>query len=457
MTVPITVYIPCHDYADFVDRAIVSVLDQTYDDWDLIVVDDGSTDGSRKAIAKYDGNERLTILHNERPLGLRAVANQCIAAARGTHVLRLDADDRLHPHCLEALARAAAASPETAIFFSDYFYVDDADNVIGVECLPTSDAGYEATTFPPHGACSLIRKDVLDELGGYDDDVARQDGHEVWLKLLRSGHRFEHVALPLFYYRRHGDSLSTDISGLLEDRGTIMRRLAAGIDSDARVIAVVPVKNTYAAMPGIPFRRVGGVTLLDLAIREAYNVEAVDEVVVTSDADDVVEHVREHWPAAHALRRPEELTRPTTTIADVLRHVVEERGLDDDAIIVLLSVHTPRRTAAHVQKALDAFHLYGVDSVVSVYEERSLLYQMGQHGLRPLNPSNEGRVRLERDATYVDTGAVRVLPVRNIRAGTLLGSRIGHALMDVEDSIQIKSPRDFVHLDPVDVTSDVAP
>ena len=452
----VTVYIPCHNYATFVDRAIASVLDQTYDDWELIVVDDGSTDGSADAIAKYAGNARVTILHNEQPLGLRGVANQCIAAARGTHVLRLDADDRLHPHCLDVLARAAAASPETAIFFTDYFYIDDADNLIGVECLPTSAEGYEAKTFPPHGACSLIRKDVLAALGGYDDDISRQDGHELWLKLLGAGHRFEHVPLPLFYYRQHGDSLSKDETGVLADRMQIMRKLAAGLEPAGRVVAVVPVKNTYAAMPGIPFRHVDGVTLLDLAIREAGKVDAVEEIVVTTDSDDVTDWVRDHAPDVHVLRRPDELCRETTAIADVLRHVVSERGYSSDTVICLLSVHTPRRTSAHVQKALDAYRLYGVDSVVSVYEERSLLYQMGEQGLTPVNPSNEGRVRLEREATYVDTGAVRVFPVSNLASGSLLGRRIGHALMAAEDAVQIKSPHDFHHLDPVNLSADVA-
>jgi CMP-N-acetylneuraminic acid synthetase len=447
MSVSISVYIPCHNYAAFVDRAIASVLDQTYDDWELLVVDDGSTDGSAEAIGKYAGNERVTLLQNEQPLGLRGVANQCVAAARGTHVLRLDADDRLHPHCLDVLARAAAAAPETAILFTDYFYIDDADNVIGVECLPTSDGGYEATTFPPHGACSLIRKDVLNELGGYDDDVARQDGHELWLKLLGGGHRFEHVPLPLFYYRQHGESLSKNVSGLVADRTQIMRKLAADLEPAGRVVAVVPVKNTYPAMPDIPFRRVDGVTLLDLAIREADGVDAVEEIVVTTDSDDVAEYVRDHWPEAAVLRRPEQLCRETTTIADVLRHVVSERGYPEDTIICLLSVHTPRRRSSHIQKALDAYRLYGVDSVVSVYEERSLLYQMGEQGLKAVNPSNEGRVRLEREATYVDTGAVRVLPARNLEGESLAGRRIGHALIAPEDAVQIKSPADFHHLD----------
>jgi CMP-N-acetylneuraminic acid synthetase len=457
VTPAVTVYIPCHDYVAFVDRAIRSVLDQVYADWELIVVDDGSTDGSREAIEKYDGNERIRVLRNETPLGLRAVANRCIDDARGEFVLRLDADDRLHPSCLELLTRAAQADPEVAIVFSDYYYIDENDNVIGVECLPNAGSGYAATTFPPHGACSLIRRSVLEEIGRYDDTIRRQDGHEVWLKLLRSSWRYQHVPLPLFYYRQHGTSLSSDVTRLLEDRAAIKRKLAAALTPSERVVAIVPVKNTYPHLPDVPFYRHGGQTLLEGALQAAAEVPGVSRVVVTTDCDRVHAYVEERFGDVRSIRRAPALCLPTTSIVDVVADAARTEGLSDDDVICLLSVHTPKRTAWHVQKALDTFFLYEVDSVVTVHEERSLVYQMGELGLAAVNPGNEGKVRLEREALYVDTGAVRVFRAGNLAAGSFLGRRIGHALMAPEDAVQIKSSRDFHVLDADPRLTPIAP
>jgi CMP-N-acetylneuraminic acid synthetase len=444
----VSVYIACRDYADYVGRAIESVIAQAFADWELAVVDDGSTDGSWDVIQRYAGHERIRVSRHERSIGLRGTANECLGLARGEWVMRLDADDRLHPLCLEVLVREAERGQPADLVFSDYYYVDADDQVLGVECLPSSSSGYDAQTFPPHGACSIVRREVLAGFGGYDEDISRQDGHELWLKLLRSGCRYVHVPLPLFYYRRHGESLSASVDALLEDRRLIKRRLAERVDQADTVVAVIPVKNTYPEMPEIPFRRVGGRTLVERAIDDARAVEAIEEIVVTADDDRVVDYVRAHFPDVLALRRPPEVCTPTSAMIDVVRSVVDVRGYDPEVVICLLSVHTPRRRSALIQKALDSFWLYNVDSIVAVFEERGLVYQMGERGLKPINPSNEDRVRLERDALYVDSGAARVFRAKNVRTGRLLGLRIGHALITPEDAAQITSPMDFHLLDP---------
>jgi CMP-N-acetylneuraminic acid synthetase len=444
----VTVYMSCRDYGEYVGRAIESVLAQSSSGWELIVVDDGSVDGSWEAISRYAKDERIRIVRHDQPAGLRATANECVAVAQGDWVMRLDADDRLHPLCLEILCSAVAQDPGVDLVFSDYYYIDHEDQVLAVECLPSSPTGYDVQTFPPHGACSLVRREALLGFGGYDEDISRQDGHELWLKLLGEGRRYRHVPLPLFFYRRHGDSLSASLTAVLEDRRQIKRKLADALEQTDRVVAVIAVKNTYPEMPDIPFRLCGGRPLIDSAIEEAAAVRVIGEIVVTTDDDAVVEYVQQHFPEVIALRRPPEICQPTTAMIDIMRSLVETREYDDDVVICLLSVHTPRRTSSHIQMALDTFWLYDVDSVVTVYEERGLIYQMGEQGLKAINPSNEDRVRLERDALYVDSGAIRVFAAQNTHSGRLLGQRIGHALVTPEDAAQITSPSDFHLLDP---------
>jgi CMP-N-acetylneuraminic acid synthetase len=201
-------------------------------------------------------------------------------------------------------------------------------------------------------------------------------------------------------------------------------------------------------MPDIPFRRAGGRTLVERAIEDARAVGVFEEIVLTADDDRVIEYVQEHFPDILALRRPPEICTPTTAMIDVVRSVAETRAYDPDVVVCLLSVHTPRRRAALIQQALDSFWLHDVDSIVAVFEERGLVYQMGERGLRPINPSDEDCVRLERDALYVDSGIARVFRVKNILTGRMLGTRIGHALIKPEDAAQITSPMDFHLLDP---------
>ncbi|MGH2693402.1 MAG: glycosyltransferase family 2 protein [bacterium] len=444
----ITVYIPCHNYSRFLRPAVDSVVDQIYSHWELIVIDDGSTDETPEVIAALPKHERFRTFRNREPEGLRVVANRCITMARGSYVLRLDADDLLHAFSLDILVREAMRWPDVAMIFPDYYYIDESGEVIGVETLTGSSGQEVPRSFPPHGAGSLVRKTAFERIGPFDHALTRQDGHELWLKLARAGLAARHVPIPLFYYRQHGESLTSDERKVLRARSRVKRRLARSVDmGDTKVVAIVPVKNTYADMPDVPFMRYGGATLLEGAILAAREAPSVDEVVMTTDDPRVAAFSKARFPDVATHVRDPVLREPTVSMRDVLLALVRERTYRDDTVLCLLSVHTPRRTSAHVQKAIDNFLLYDVDSVVAVYEDRSLMYQMGEAGLRALNPGQQYRLRREREAIYVDTGAVRVFRARNLTHRTFLGRRIGHAVIPREEALQIKSPEDFRFLD----------
>lgn len=444
----VSVYIPCHNYASYVATAIQSVIAQTFTDWDLLVVDDGSTDESWSIINGFASDARITVERNESPLGLRQVANRCIRQRGSEFVLRLDADDILHPLCLELLVREARRSPAPDFVFSDFYYMDEVGEVVGVELLPSESGTYEAHTFPPHGAASLVRRELLLSLGGYSEDIRRQDGHEVWLKILGVNAHVRHVALPLFFYRKHGSSLSDNIDALLGDRATIKREIARSRDSEERVLAIVPVKNTYPDMPDLPFRRYKGQRLIDLALAAAIGVVPIDDVVITTDSGRVADYVRRVHDRLTVLKRSEDLLRPSVTMRDVLIDTVQRCDVSSETILMVLNANTPRRTQSHVRTALDTYLIHRPDSVATVYEEQNLIYQMGSRGLRPLNASYQYKLRREREVVYVDTGAVRVFKAQSLSSRRYLGDRIAHAVMKREDAVQIRSPADLSLLDP---------
>jgi CMP-N,N'-diacetyllegionaminic acid synthase len=364
--------------------------------------------------------------------------------------LRLDADDLLHPYCLESYWREAVRAPDVSVFFSDYYYIDEAANVLGVEAAWQ---GKRASTFPPHGSGSFVRKDTFEVIGFYDDSLdtelpgAAGHGHELWLKVLHAGLQVQHVPLPLFLYRQRGPSVSSDPGALIRAQGVLKRRLAEGLAQGERIVAVIPVRDAHLDVPNIPFMTLSGQTLLEGAVRAAQETPSVSEVLVTTDSSDVFQFMASHFPDVTMHLRPSALRQPTTSIRDVLQDFAEQAGFSDEVILCLTSVDNPRRTWFHMQKAIDNYLLYDVDSVIAVHEERSPIYQMGPQGLRAVNASFQYHVRREREAVYIDSGAVRVFRVGNLRMANFLGTRIGHSLMAREDAVKIKSPADFHLLD----------
>jgi CMP-N-acetylneuraminic acid synthetase len=356
----------------------------------------------------------------------------------------------LHPYCLESYWREATRAPDVSVLFSDYYYIDEAANVLGVEAALQ---GKRASTFPPHGSGSFVRRDTFDVIGFYDDSLdaelpgAAGHGQELWLKVLHAGLQVQHVPLPLFMYRQHGPTVSSDPSGLIRAQGVLKRRLAEGLAQGERIVAVIPIRDAHLDVPDLPFMTFSGRTLLEGAVQAAQETPSVSGVFVTTDSSDVVQYMTSRFPDVTTNLRPAALRQPTTSIREVLQDLAEKEGFSDEVILCLTSVETPRRTWFHMQKAIDNFLLYDVDSVIAVYEERNPIYQMGPQGLGAVNPAFQYHVRREREAVYIDSGAVRVFRVGNLRSVNFLGTRIGHSLMAREDAVKIKSPAEIHLLD----------
>ena len=177
----VTVYLTNYNYADYIEQSIESVLSQTYKNFELIIIDDGSTDNSRNIISQYIERQNIRVIFQENK-GLTATNNIAVRAAQGKYIMRLDADDYLDTNALLVLVNAIEKSDQLALVFPDYYYINADGEVTGQE--RRLDFQQEVTLLdqPAHGACTLIRRDCLLEVGGYSADVSCQDGWDLWLK-----------------------------------------------------------------------------------------------------------------------------------------------------------------------------------------------------------------------------------------------------------------------------------
>ena len=442
----VTVYVPCHDYGRFLAQAIDSVLRQSYDDWELILVDDGSTDETAVIADGYAARlpDRIRILRHSPARGLRACANLALEAARGDYVMRLDADDFLDESALLVLATYLDRRPDIGLVYPNYTYVDEQGSVLGVEQRKRIGEEAGLLDLPAHGAGTMVRKRVLKSVGGYDEAYDRQDGFELWLKVI---HRYgvANVSTPLFYYRQHPTSISRDPDRILAARQRIKRALVER-DSGAvkpRVGIVIPARNAGGSLPGIVLRAFAGRPLIDYTLEAAAQAGPWSTIFVTTDDDEVVAHCRRRGVAAGL--RPPELSEPRARLSEVTFDAVtrleREQSIYVD-IVVVLSVHSPLRRPEHIRKAADTLLLYDSDSVVSVYEDYDLHFVHGRHGLEPLNRGMLQRLRLEREALYVDNGSIKALWRDVLSASDLYGRRVGHVVMPWRESLQIKNAFD---------------
>lgn len=449
----VTVYIPSHNYGHYLPEAIESVLGQSLSSWEMILIDDGSRDETRRICEQYarDWPERIRVLVHEEAQGLQRSANRAIEEARGKYVMRLDGDDWLDESALLVMSERLEGRPEVAMVYPNYFYVDARGALLGVENRKKVGKEARLLDLPPHGACTMVRRRILRTLGGYDEEQKAQDGYELWLKI-SPRYEVESIGTPLFYYRQHEESLSRDEERILEARRGIKRRMVERLEGRLRprVLGIIPAKNTYKCLPNIALEEVGGRPLLEYTLESARATRRIDALWVSTDC----ERVQEFCEArdVRAMRRPAVLSGTDRRLSEVVHEAVmrleKEEGVYAD-IVVVLSAHSPLRRTEDIEKALDSLILYDADSVISVYEDYDVHFSHGAGGLEPINPAMMTRLRLEREGLYVYNGAISAFWRDVLTKGNYHGERISHVVMPRSQSYQLKSEWDRFILDQI--------
>lgn len=208
-----TIVIPCFNQGEYLDEAIMSVLEQTDPSFEIVVVDDGSTDPVTVEILDNLKWPRTHVLRQAN-LGLPAARNAGISAGRGRFVVPLDADDALEPDYLSVLKTALVGSPDVGYVHCNGRYFGDMD------------AYWITRPFNPYQlllsnsvlGCVLLRRDAWEAVGGYDESMVEgNEDWDLWLRLLETGWDQIKVPQPLFRYRRVGTSMSISTLARLED------------------------------------------------------------------------------------------------------------------------------------------------------------------------------------------------------------------------------------------------
>ena len=210
----VSVVLATHDHACWLDGAIDSVRRQTLSEWELLVVDDGSTDDTRAVVQRHATDRRIHYLpgpHLERS----AARNRGLAAARGALVAFLDADDRWLPEKLERQLAVLDAEPDVPLCYTIARFVDAAGAPLPIRKPPRAIAG-EVFPVLMRGnfiilASVLARRRCLAEAGGFDETlpVYACEDWDLWLRIARR-HRLAIVDEELTLYRRHDGNTGAD-------------------------------------------------------------------------------------------------------------------------------------------------------------------------------------------------------------------------------------------------------
>jgi glycosyltransferase involved in cell wall biosynthesis len=196
----ISILMPYYRLGQFLVEAVESVKRQTYQNWELLVVDDCSPEMSATSVLAQQTDPRIRLLRHDSNLGVSAARNTAASNSKGEYLLPLDSDDLLEPTYIEKMLRALGETGSSAAY-SQVKYFGKFDFIY----TPSTRL---CDIFSGHYPCNtlLMKREVYDSVGGYKPIAAIEDT-EFWISAIESGVKFAFVEEPLYLYRTHEDGL----------------------------------------------------------------------------------------------------------------------------------------------------------------------------------------------------------------------------------------------------------
>jgi glycosyltransferase involved in cell wall biosynthesis len=224
--VQVSIIIPTYNHAHYLPDALNSVLAQTFNDWEAIIVDDGSTDETRSVSQQFLEDSRIHYVYQENQ-GLSAARNTGIRHAHGEYLSFLDADDALEPEFLQRCLEVLTTDGSLAGVYTYTFFIDQAGNVlprIGNQSIPANEFRrriLQGGFFPVHAA--LVRADVIREVDLFDPQLTSLEDWDLWLRVSKR-YPMEYVPEPLVRYRVYPGSMSTNAERMHTNRIRVLTK-----------------------------------------------------------------------------------------------------------------------------------------------------------------------------------------------------------------------------------------
>lgn len=193
----VSVVIPCYNYGQYIDEAIQSILAQTYKNYEIIIVDDGSTDeNTLETLKKYQDTYIVKRIDRSGPSVARNIG---IELAKGEFILPLDADDLIHKDYLMEAIRAYEENPSLGIVYCEAEFFGSMHGKWNLPEYKFPDILLDNCIF----VSSVFRRSDWKDVGGFNANMKNEwEDYDFWLKLIEKGRSVYRIPRVLFYYRR---------------------------------------------------------------------------------------------------------------------------------------------------------------------------------------------------------------------------------------------------------------
>lgn len=207
----ISVLMPVYNAEQYVAEAVASILSQTFQTFELLIVDDGSTDRSLTILQQFANHDPRIRLISRTNTGHVVALNEMLALAQGELIARMDADDVALPDRFQQQVEFLHHHPEVVCVGGAHDIIDAKGRLLTTLPLPETNEDIQRSALAGHGSichpCAMIRKSALIAIGGYDETLIPAEDLDLWLRLGEIG-QLANLREPVLRYRLHTQSVS---------------------------------------------------------------------------------------------------------------------------------------------------------------------------------------------------------------------------------------------------------
>lgn len=211
----VSVLMAVHNSAGYLESALESILNQTYQNFEFLITDDCSADESPSVIQRYAArDDRIRSFRNDENQGLTKSLNDMLRRAEGELVARMDADDISHPRRFERQVTVFEEEPIPDVVFSNTRLIDKNGDLICTSWRPSEEQIIDQLgerCYIPHPTV-MVRTAAVRKVGGYDESYWTGQDHDLWKRMKADGAVFRYLPDMLLDYRLNPDSVRAESS-----------------------------------------------------------------------------------------------------------------------------------------------------------------------------------------------------------------------------------------------------
>ena len=417
----VTVYTINRNYGQFIEKCIKSVLNQDYKNIEYIIIDDGSNDKSSEIIKYYSKKFKFKC-YFQKNIGLVKSINKAIKVSNGKYVMRVDSDDFLTKTAVNDLIKTIYKY-NSDLVFPDYYLVDINDKILKRVKRHNFNKKITLLNQPAHGACTLYKKTVFEEVGFYSKKFDCQDGVYMWIKVINK-YKISNINKPLFYYRQHPKSLTKNYQKILNTKKLIFNDANK---KKSKNLCFFPIRQ----LNEIDSNPTKAIKILNKKIFEIKSIKKIKKIIISSPDEKIKKKFDSKKNTnIKFIKRDEYLSIYGLGLSKLLDHTIKNNKKEfnnfDNVIIYIFNNHD----ISYIDLLINNLDIFNLDTAILARINKQMLFKHNGSSLRPIIKYKSG-LQIERDAVYEMVSGIIAKKLKHFKKQKkIISGKIGQVLLN---------------------------